>query len=97
MVPRAAEAIRTRVIKTAVQTRDMNATCECFLGSVRCDLGRTSLSAVLMECVRHFNHARPHQRLQQDAPVNRLRTSAHGEVVSFPVLAGLHHDYQRAA
>jgi putative transposase len=32
---RAAQALGTRVIKTAVRTPDMNATCERFLGSVR--------------------------------------------------------------
>ncbi len=99
-----AQAVGTRVIKTAVRTPDMNATCERFLGSVRREcldhviiLGERHLNAVLVEYVQYFNHARPHQGLRQNAPVNGLPRGAHGEVVSFPVLAGLHHDYQRAA
>ena len=92
------------MIKTAVRAPDMNATCERFLGSVRREcldhviiLGGRHLNAVLTEYVQYFNYARPHQGLQQDAPGKGLPRNAHGKVISFPVLAGLHHDYQRAA
>ncbi|MEO7037810.1 MAG: integrase core domain-containing protein [Polyangiaceae bacterium] len=101
---RAAQAVGTRVINTAVRAANMNATCERFLGSVRREcldhviiLGERHLNVVLMKYVRYFIHARPHQGLRQSTPVSRLRTGAHGEVVSFPVLAGLHHERVVAA
>ena len=101
---RAAQALGTRVIKTAVRTPDMNATCERFLGSVRREcldhvivLSERHLLTVLAEYIRYFNQARPHQGLNQNSPTGpRLPTLA-GEVIAFPVLGGIHHDYRRAA
>ncbi len=47
--------------------------------------------------VRDFNDARPHQGLDQNLP-SGVRESAHpGNLVSLPVLGGLHHDYRRVA
>jgi len=101
---RAARALGTRVIKTAVRTPDMNATCERFLGSVRREcldhviiLSERQMLTVLAEYVRYFNEARPHQALAQSAPMRWSMAPREGEVVAFPVLGGLHHDYRRAA
>ena len=101
---RAAQALGTRVIKTAVRTPDMNATCERFLGSVRREcldhvivLSERHLLAVLAEYVRYFNHARPHQGLSQNSPSGPRLPKLAGEVIAFPVLGGIHHDYRRAA
>ena len=81
----------------------MNATCERFLGRVSREcldhvivLGERHLLAVLTEYVRYFNGARRHQGLRQSTPLP-LSEKQHGKVVAFPVLSGLHHDYQRAA
>jgi putative transposase len=103
---RAAQAIGTRVIKTAVRTPDMNATCERFLGSVRREcldhvvvLNERHFLATLKEYVRYFNRLRPHQGLGQRTPTS-VRGSAPtdaGQVVSFPVLGGVHNDYRRVA
>ncbi len=101
---RAAAAVRARVIKTAVRAPDMNATCERFLGSVRRDcldhvivLSERHFRAVLAEYIGYFNRLRPHQALHQATPVKGAISQDHGDVVSRPVLGGLHHDYQRAA
>ena len=82
-----------------------NAICERFLGSVRREcldhlliLGERHLRAVLTEYVDYVNHARPHQGLGQRIPSGVAHPStAYGQVVVFPVLAGLHHDYRLAA
>jgi len=103
---RAVQALGTRVIKTAVRTPDMNATCERFLGSVRREcldhvivLSERHLLAVLAEYVRYFNRVRPHQGLGQRTPtsVEGSAATGAGQVISFPVLGGLHNDYRRAA
>jgi transposase InsO family protein len=101
---RAAQALGTRVIKTAVRTPDMNATCERFLGSVRREcldhvivLRERHLLEVLAEYVSYFNHARPHQGLDQNPPSGPRPASPAAEVLAFPVLGGLDHDYRRAA
>jgi putative transposase len=100
----AAQALGTRVIKTAVRTPDMNATCERFLGSVRREcldhvivLSERHLLAVLADYVCYFNHARPHQALSQNSPSGTRPATLVGEVIASPVLGGLHHDYRRAA
>ena len=60
-------------------------------------LSERHLLTVLAEYIRYFNQARPHQGLNQNSPNGpRLPTLA-GEVIAFPVLGGIHHDYRRAA
>jgi putative transposase len=98
-----ARATGIRIIRTAVRAPNMNAVCERFLGS----LGRECLDHVLVldarhlqrvvaEYVRYHNAARPHQGIHQQTPVPAERP-AEGNIVAFPVLGGLHHDYRRAA
>jgi putative transposase len=101
---RAAEAVGARVIKTAVHTPDMNATCERFLGSVRREcldhvivVSERHLRAVLAEYVGYFNRLRPHQGLRQSVPMGASPPLSEGQVIAISVLGGLHHDYRRAA
>jgi transposase InsO family protein len=58
------------------------------------------LYRVIREYVGYFNHARPHQGLGQMIPEGPggLESSAKsGQIISMPVLGGLHHIYRRAA
>jgi putative transposase len=101
---RATEAVGTRVIKTAVRTPNMNATCERFLGSARREcldhvlvLGRRHMLTVLTEYTQYFNRVRPHQGLRQRTPVKASGNPCDGDVHSLAVLGGLHHEYRRVA
>jgi transposase InsO family protein len=92
-----------RVIRTTVRAPNMNAICERFLGSLRREcldhilvLDDRHLHRVVAEYIRYFNAARPHQGLRQQTPEPAVRPSD-GKIVRLPVLAGLHHDYRRAA
>jgi putative transposase len=96
------------VLRTAYRAPRMNATCERFLGSVR----RECLDHLLLptaghlrrargEYVDYFNHARPHQGIGQAipeacAPAEQQPPDT-GQVVAWPVLGGLHHDYRRVS
>jgi hypothetical protein len=64
-------------------------------------LHEKQLQRVLNGYVAYFNGARPHQGIQQQVPEPRGSSgSSHyaGEkVMAVPILAGLHHDYQRVA
>jgi putative transposase len=97
------------VIRTPVRAPKANAICERFIGSVRREcldhmliLNERHLYRLIDEYVDYFNHARPHQGLDQRIPVPpkediyRIKGSDH-RIVSYPVLGGLHHDYRRAA
>ncbi len=59
------------------------------------------LRRVLLEYVKYFNHARPHQGIGQCLPVAEEDAVVLGgnadNVIPFPVLGGLHHDYRRVA
>jgi transposase InsO family protein len=97
-----------KVLRTPYRTPQANAVCERFLGSVRREcldhffiFHEKQLHRLLNAYVRYFNQARPHQGLRQRIP-GPPRLSApppdrSGQVLSVPVLGGLHHDYQRAA
>jgi transposase InsO family protein len=104
---RLAWASGIRIIRTPVRAPRANAIAERFLGSVRREcldhiliLGEHHLYRVLCDYASYFNHARPHQGLQQAIPEaasgppveDALRT-----IRAVPVLNGLHHDYRRAA
>ncbi len=102
---RVAHATGIKVVETAVRTPNMNAYCERFLGSVRREcldhmviLGERQLLRVLREYVAFFNEERPHQGLGQGVPVGAANTGpARGEIISRPVLGGLHYAYRRVA
>jgi putative transposase len=93
---------------TPYHTPRANAICERFLGSVRRAcldhlfiFQEKQLHRVLHASVQYFNRARPHQGITQQIP-ERYGESVPldhdgGEILSFPVLSGLHHDYRRSA
>ena len=92
------------IIKTAVRAPNMNAVMERFLRSVRTEVldhvlvfDERRLERVLREYVKFFNGARPHQGLGQRIPGGLPAQTFGGNVIAFPVLGGLHHDYRRAA
>jgi transposase InsO family protein len=107
---RLAAASCIEVIRTPVRAPRANAVCERFLGSVRREcidhvlvLGERQLRRVLAEYVGHFNHAPPHQALDQLTPTalgvatRHPPTDAGRRIVALPVLGGLHHEYRHAA
>ncbi len=90
------------------RTPSLNPICERFLGSVRREcldhvllLSERQLRRVLRGYVEtYFNSVRPHQGLSQRIPAaaaSRLVSGIGSKVVAFPLLGGLHHDYQLAA
>jgi putative transposase len=97
------------VLKTPVQAPQVNPICERFIGSVRREcldhilmLSERQFHRVIGEYVAYFNYARPHQGIGQripDPPEVTLRadTVSLSQIAGYPVLGGLHHDYQRAA
>ena len=59
-------------------------------------LSEWHVRSVLAQFVSYYNHDRPHRSLGLETPVPSPR-QPDGEVVSRPVLNGLHHVYERAA
>ncbi len=98
-----ARATGIRMVRTAVRAPNMNAVCERFLGSLRREcldhilvLDDRHCHRVVAEYVRYYNDARPHQGIGQRTPVHAERPAG-GNILPFPVLGGLHHNYRRAA
>jgi putative transposase len=97
---RAAKGIE--VLKTPYRAPKANAICERFLGSLRREcldhvliLSEGHLHRIVKEYTEYFNHARPHQGIKQRIPCRPVQLGAppvNGELLSRPVLAGLHHD-----
>ena len=97
------------VVTIPPKSPNLNAVCERFLGSLRREcldhvliLGEEHLRRVLAEWVGHFNGGRPHQGIGQRTPSDKPRrcdndAALSGQIVAFPILGGLHHDYRRAA
>ncbi len=97
-----------KVLRTPYRTPRANAICERFLGSVRREcldhfliLHEKQCYRLLKAYVVYFNHARPHQGIQQQIRVPSVLSAplrnSRDRVISVPMLGGLHHDYQRAA
>jgi transposase InsO family protein len=59
-------------------------------------LNERHLLVLLTEFVCYYNHDRPHRTIELETPVPSPPIS-HGDVVSRPILGGLHHVYARAA
>jgi len=100
---RVAKGSGIQPLKTPYRAPRANAFCERFLGSLRREcldhfliLSERHLYRIVKAYQQYFNHARPHQGIEQHIPCQpeRLeRPPAGGQVASRPVLGGLHHDY----
>jgi transposase InsO family protein len=78
-----------------------NGYAERLIGSVRREcvdhiivLGERHLRHVLLSYRKYYNEVRTHLSLKKDAPVPRA-TGTVGNILSRPVLGGLHHQYVR--
>ncbi|HSH77975.1 MAG TPA: integrase core domain-containing protein [Herpetosiphonaceae bacterium] len=98
----AAEGIE--IIRTPCRAPKANAFAERWVRSVREEcldhlliFGEAHLRRVLGEYVAYYNHARPHQGIDQQCPVRRLWPSGSGPIQRRDVLGGIIHDYYRAA
>ena len=90
-------------IRTRAQAPRANAIGERVVRTLRREcldhilpLSEQQVRAVLTEFVTYYNLDRPHRSLGLETPLPSSRSVA-GEVVSRPVLGGLHHVYERAA
>jgi putative transposase len=93
-------------LRTPFRAPKANAHCERFIGSLKREcldhmliLHRNHLHRLLIEFIDYYNHSRPHQGIGQRIPA-RFDQNYHpqsGQVVSTPVLDGLHHSYTRIA
>lgn len=95
------------VLRTPYRAPKANAICERFLGSLQREcldhfivFSEQQSLRIVKQYVHYFNYARPHQGIGQQIPCRPIdlnKSDADGQVVSRPVLGGLHHDYQRRA
>ncbi len=104
-VPRA-RRIGIKTVLTPIATPQANGIAERLVGTLRREcldhvivVNERHLRNVLREFVRHYNEARPHQALELQVPDERSRANpaATGRIVSWPVLGGLTHEYEREA
>jgi transposase InsO family protein len=94
-----------KLLKTPVEAPKANSICERFVGSVRREaldhlliVSERPLSRILKAYVEYFNHSRPHQGIEQAIPPPKQNDAPlDGKVISFPVMGGLHHHYERVA
>ena len=88
-------------VTTSIQAPKMNAIGERFVRSVRNEaldwfvlFGRKQIIHILSRFVAYFNGKRPHQGIDQRVP-SGYEAQREGKIVSFPILSGLHHHYER--
>lgn len=98
-----------RGIPTPYQAPNANAFVERFNRVLREEalnhfvfFGERHLLSVVRRFVEYYNHARPSQGIgripeRRAEPPPGVPVPVTGNVVAFPVLGGLHHDYRRAA
>jgi len=103
----AAVGIGIKELKTPYQAPKANAFCERFIGSLKREcldhmliLSQRQCKQIVKEYISYYNHARPHQGINQRVPSrddqDKILTLS-GRVKAKPVLNGLHHDYSIAS
>jgi len=102
-----AKATGIEVLRTPIKAPRANAIVERYIGSVRREcldhvliFSECQLYRVIQAYVEYFNRSRPHQRIAQNVPCGPPigpTEPAAGNIISLPVLSGLHHEYRRAA
>jgi putative transposase len=95
-------AAEIEILRTPVRAPRANAYCERFIGSLRREcldhiliLSERQLRRLVNEYVQYFNDERPHQGINQRIPSGLEPFSDKGEIVTRPVLGGLHPAYRR--
>ena len=102
--------VRNRVRAMGIRDRPIaprspwqNGHVERLIGSIRREcldhvliLGEAHLRRILRAYADYYNRARTHLALDKDAPLGRP-VHATGQVVTIPLLGGLHHQYTRMA
>jgi len=91
-------------VRTAYQSPWQNPYVERMIGTLRRELldhvivlNQRHLERLLKEFIEDYYHpARPHQGLGGETPAQETM-SGEGDLISIPVLGGLHHRYYRAA
>jgi hypothetical protein len=91
-------------VRSAYQSPWQNPYVERFIGTLRRELldhvivlNEHHLERLLKEFIEDYYHpARPHQGLSGETPLPQA-PPGEGELISVPVLAGLHHRYLRLA
>jgi len=90
-------------VRTPPQVPKANAIAERIVRSIRTEcldhmivINQTHLRSVLAELADYYNRDRPHRSLGLQSPVP-VEAQSRGDVISRPVLGGLHHAYARAA
>ncbi len=98
------QAAGVHVIHTPFRAPNANAYAERWVRTVREEcldrlfiLSAGHLHHVLGEYVDYYNRARPHQGLQQQAPIPFPQASAQSAIHCRDVLGGILHDYHREA
>ncbi len=91
-------------IRTPVRAPNANAFAERWIRSVREEcldklviLSERHLSRVLAAYVAYYNHARPHQGIEQRCPVTLQNAAREGPIERRDILGGVVHDYYRRA
>jgi transposase InsO family protein len=98
------ESCGIREVRTAYQSPWQNPYVERMIGTLRRELldhvivlNQRHLERLLGEYLDHYYHtARPHQGLGGETP-SPSSMASEGELVSVPVVGGLHHRYDRTA
>ena len=92
-------------VLTAPRSPWQNAFVERMIGSIRRDcldhvivLNDRHLKRILIRYFDYYHRWRTHLSLEMDSPESRsVQPPAHGKVVQFPEVGGLHHHYERLA
>ena len=98
------ESCGVQEVRTAYESPWQNPYLERMIGTLRWELlnhvivlNQRHLEKLLQEYLEQYYHpARPHQGLGGETPVPQPSPSR-GELISLPVIGGLHHRYYRAA
>lgn len=103
-VPAAIRSMKMECLQTSVRSPWQNGVAERWVGSCRRELldhvialNERHLKRLLSEYVSYYHEDRTHLGLGKGTPGRRTCCAAHGCILSYDRLGGLHHRYRRAA
>ncbi len=99
------KSLELEEVRTAPQSPWQNPYAERMIGSLRREildhvivLGENHLRRIVSGYLTYYHEIRPHQSLGRNAPIPRkVDPPENGQVISTPMVGGLHHRYSRAA